>query len=105
METEVNAKINAVKSERTDERSGYRFGYRVRRYDTRLGTMYICSQTKKRWLNSHFCHREKTLRMALLQVIQEAYINGISTRKIEKLAKNLEITLQQVKEKRQNQVA
>jgi len=37
METEVTAKIQAQKSERTDTRTGYR----VRRFDTRMGTMYL----------------------------------------------------------------
>ena len=41
MEAEVSAKINARKSERTDSRSGYRSGYRIRRFDTRMGTMYL----------------------------------------------------------------
>jgi len=38
MEAEV---IQAQKSERTDTRTGYRSGYRVRRFDTRMGTMYL----------------------------------------------------------------
>ena len=41
METEVTAKIQAQKSERTDTRTGYRSGYRIRRFDTRMGTMYL----------------------------------------------------------------
>jgi transposase-like protein len=41
MEAEVTAKIQAQKSERTDTRTGYRSGYRVRRFDTRMGTMYL----------------------------------------------------------------
>ena len=41
MEVEVAAKINASKSEHNPERTGYRSGYRVRRFDTRLGTMYL----------------------------------------------------------------
>ena len=36
--------------------------------------------------------------MALLQVIQEAYINGVSTRKIEKLAKDIEKTKAKIAE-------
>ncbi|OUM86887.1 transposase [Parageobacillus thermoglucosidasius] len=40
MEAEVTAKIQAQKSERTDTRTGYRSGYRLRRFDTRMGTMY-----------------------------------------------------------------
>nr|WP_276704800.1 transposase [Caldibacillus debilis] len=41
MEAEVTAKIQAQKSERTDTRTGYRSGYRLRRFDTRMGTMYL----------------------------------------------------------------
>ena len=41
MEAEVTSKVNAEKSERSPERSGYRSGYRVRRFDTRMGTIYL----------------------------------------------------------------
>ena len=41
MDVEVTAKIKATKSERTNEREGYRSGYRVRRFDTRMGTIYL----------------------------------------------------------------
>ena len=37
MEAEVTSRVNAAKSERCPERSGYRSGYRVRRFDTRMG--------------------------------------------------------------------
>ncbi|KMO85123.1 transposase, partial [Megasphaera cerevisiae DSM 20462] len=39
MEVEVESKLCAEKSERNKERQGYRSGYRVRRFDTRMGTM------------------------------------------------------------------
>ena len=41
METEVDQQLGAEKSQRTDGRSGYRSGYRPRRLDTRMGTMYL----------------------------------------------------------------
>jgi transposase-like protein len=41
MEVEVESKLCAEKSERNKERQGYRSGYRVRRFDTRMGTMYL----------------------------------------------------------------
>ena len=92
MEVEVDAKINAVKSERTDERCGYRSGYRVRRYDTRMGTMYLfVPKLRKGGYIPFFVSEKKRSEAALLNVIQEAYINGVSTRKIEKLAKSLGI--------------
>ena len=40
MEAEVSQQLGAEKSERAESRSGYRCGYRPRRLDTRMGTMY-----------------------------------------------------------------
>ncbi len=92
MEIEVSAKINAIKSERTPERTGYRSGYRVRRFDTRLGTMYFfVPKIRNGGYIPFFVTEKKRSEAALINVIQEAYINGVSTRKIEKLAKNLGI--------------
>lgn len=86
------AKINAIKSERTPERTGYRSGYRVRRFDTRLGTMYLfVPKIRNGGYIPFFVTEKKRSEAALINVIQEAYINGVSTRKIEKLAKNLGI--------------
>ena len=41
MEAEVDQQLGAEKSQRTDGRSGYRSGYRPRRLDTRMWTMYL----------------------------------------------------------------
>lgn len=41
MEAELSQTIRAEKSERTAERETYRCGYRPRRLDTRMGTMYL----------------------------------------------------------------
>ena len=41
MEAEVEQQLGAGKSERADSRNGYRSGYRPRRLDTRMGTMYL----------------------------------------------------------------
>lgn len=49
MEAEVSLKLNADKSERSDGRYGYRSGYRPRRLDTRLGTVYLMIRKTDRW--------------------------------------------------------
>lgn len=49
------------------------------------------SQTSKRWLRTVLCTEKKWSKVALMNVIQEAFINGISTRKIDRLAKSLGI--------------
>ena len=46
MEAEVDQQLGAEKSQRTDGRSGYRSGYRPRRLDTRMGTMYLAGCVK-----------------------------------------------------------
>jgi len=92
MEAEVTNKINAEKSERHPERTGYRSGHRVRRFDTRLGTMYLfVPKLRNGGYIPFFVSEKKRSEAALMNVVQEAYINGISTRKIDKLAKSLGI--------------
>ena len=92
MEAEVSMKLSADKSERSEERSGYRSGYRPRRLDTRLGTLYLMVQKiRQGGYIPFFVNAYKRSEAALVQVIQEAYVNGGSTRKIERLAKQLGI--------------
>jgi len=92
MEAEVTSKVNAAKSERHPERSGYRSGYRVRRLDTRMGTIYLfVPKLRNGGYIPFFVSEKKRSEAALMNVIQEAYVNGVSTRKIEKLAKSLGI--------------
>ena len=41
MEAEISLKVGAKKSKHTADRQSYRSGYRPRRFDTRMGTMYL----------------------------------------------------------------
>jgi len=41
MEAEITSKVNAAKSEHNTERSGYRSGYHVCLFDTRMGFPYL----------------------------------------------------------------
>ena len=92
MEAEVSLKLNADKSERSDGRSGYRSGYRPRRLDTRLGTIYLMvPKVRQGGYIPFFVNAYKRSEAALVAVVQEAYVNGVSTRKIERLAKQLGI--------------
>ena len=92
MAAEVDGKLEAQKSERTQTRQGYRSGYRVRRFDTRMGTMYLMvPKIRNGGYIPFFVEARKRSEAALMNVIQEAYVNGISTRKIDKLTKSLGI--------------
>ena len=92
MEVEVENKLNAGKGEHSPNRTGYRSGTRVRRFDTRMGTIYLLiPKVRKGGYVPFFVTEKKRSEQALIQVVQEAFINGVSTRKIERLAQSLGI--------------
>ena len=92
MEVEVENKLGASKGKHSPERTGYRSGTRVRRFDTRLGTMYLLvPKLRKGGYIPFFVTERKRSEQALIQLVQEAFVNGVSTRKIERLAQSLGI--------------
>lgn len=92
MEAEVEGKLGAEKSERSEGRQGYRSGYRIRRFDTRMGTMYLMvPKIRNGGYIPFFVEAKKRSEAALMSVIQEAYVNGVSTRKMDRLTKTLGI--------------
>ena len=92
MEAEVSQQLGAEKSERIGSRNGYRCGYQPRRLDTRMGTMYLMvPKVRQGGYIPFFVTERKRSEAALIQVVQEAFVQGVSTRKMEKLAKSLGI--------------
>ncbi len=92
MEAEASLKVGAEKNQHNKERQTYFSGFRPRRYDTRLGTMYLLiPKLRNGGYIPFFLQEKKRSETALISLIQEAYINGVSTRKIERLAKALGI--------------
>jgi transposase-like protein len=90
MQMEAEQKVGATKGTHTTERNTYFSGNRVRRFDTRLGTIYlVVPKLRKGGYIPFFVTERKRSEAALVEVVQEAYINGVSTRKIEQLAKKL----------------
>jgi transposase-like protein len=88
MEADVEGLIGAARHERTAERQTYRNGYRERALDTRLGTLQL-RVPKLRTGPSYFppfLEPRKTSEKALVAVIQEAWIGGVSTRRVDELA-------------------
>lgn len=84
MEAEVTQKIGADPHERSEERTGYRNGHRERRWDTRLGTLSLkVPKVREGGYVPSFIEHRKRSEQALISVIQEAVVQGVSTRKIE----------------------
>lgn len=92
MMMEVEAKVGAPKGKHSKLRKTYFSGYRVRKLNTRLGTMYlVVPKVREGGYVPFFVTERKRSEVALLGLVQEAFINGVSTRKIERLAKSLKI--------------
>jgi transposase-like protein len=84
--------VDTKKGKHAPDRRTYFSGYRWRRFDTRLGTTYLCvPKLRNGGYIPFFVVERKRSEQALIQVSQEAFINGVSTRKVERLAKALGI--------------
>ena len=92
MKVESEVKVGAEKNQHSKERKTYFSGYRPRRFDTRLGTIYLLvPKLRNGGYIPFFLQEKKRSETALISLIQEAYVNGVSTRKVERLAKSLGI--------------
>lgn len=93
MEADVEGQTGAARHERTGERTNYRNGYRDRTLDTRLGALEL--RTPKLRQDSYFSpflEPRKTSEKALVAVIQEAWIGGVSTRRVEDLVQAMSLS-------------
>lgn len=93
MEMEVQEYVGASRHERSPERVGQRNGYRERAWDTRVGTVdpKVPRVRDGGYFPSLLQPRRKAER-ALSTVVQEAYVHGVSTRKVDELVKALGMT-------------
>jgi putative transposase len=94
MEAEVAGQIGAELGEVSGERVTQRNGYRPRPWDTRAGEIEL--QIPKLRQGSYFpsfLHPRRRAEQALVAVVQEAYINGVSTRKVDRLVEQMGLHL------------
>jgi putative transposase len=91
MELEVSELIGAEHGERRpDDRATHRNGYRRRRWDTRAGEIEL--QIPKIRQGSYFpsiLEPRRRSEQALLAVVQQAYVCGVSTRRVDQLVESL----------------
>jgi putative transposase len=90
MEAEVSELIGAGHGERTEDRATHRNGYRPRRWDTRAGEIEL--QIPKIRQGSYFpsfLQPRKRSEQALVSVVQQAYVCGVSTRRVDQLVESL----------------
>jgi putative transposase len=93
MELEADQECGAERHERSPERVNRRNGYRDRDLETRMGTLEL--RIPKLRVGSYypsFLEPRKGAEQALVAVVQEAYIKGVSTRSVDDLVKALGMT-------------
>jgi len=90
MELEVSQHLGAERHERTAERTGQRNGYRPRDWDTRVGTIELkVPRVRDGSFYPAMLDPRKRAERALVGVVQEAYVQGVSTRRVDDLVQAL----------------
>jgi len=90
MEMEVGGLTGAAYGEKSSERLAQRNGYRERAWETRAGTVELrIPKLRKGSYFPGFLEPRRLAEKALTAVVQEAYIQGISTRSVDDLVKAL----------------
>jgi hypothetical protein len=86
MESDVEGLIGAGRYERSGERTTWRNGHRDRTLDTRLGSLQLrIPKLRQGSYFPPFLEARKSSEKALTAVIQEAWIGGVSTRRVDDL--------------------
>ena len=93
MDVEAQARCGAAYGQPSAERVNHRNGYRTRRWDTRVGSIQL--EVPKLRQGTYFPewlleHRKRSER-ALLGVVAECYVRGVSTRKVDAVVKQMGI--------------
>ena len=90
MEAETEVAAGAAKGARTPLREAHRNGYRERDWDTRAGRIELAiPRLRKGSYFPSFLEPRRTAEKALVAVVQEAYVHGVSTRAVDDLVKAL----------------
>lgn len=90
LEAQMTEHLRAERHERTDARTGYRNGDRVRRLTTRVGTLYLLvPQTRNGSFSTELFARYQRSEQALVLSLMEMVVQGVSTRKVAAITEEL----------------
>jgi putative transposase len=90
MEAQVSEQIGVEPYERSEERQTHRNGYRERTWETRVGEIPLrIPKLRRGSYYPSFLEPRRRAERALLTVIQTAYVEGVSTRKVDELVQAL----------------
>lgn len=90
LEAQVSESLGADKHERSDERLGYRNGYRPRQLYTRVGPVTLqVPQTRDGSFSTEIFKRYQRSEQAFVLALMEMVVNGVSTRKVSNITEEL----------------
>ena len=90
LEAEMTEFLGAGKSERTETRRGYRSGYYTRGLTMKVGEIELqVPQERSGGFSTQVFERYRRSEKALVAVLSEMYVQGVSTRKVRRLAEDL----------------
>ena len=93
MSAQASMQCNAAYGERTDERENSRNGYRMRPWDTRVGSIDLAVPKLRRGVYSpeFLLQPRRRAEKALVAVVCQAYVEGVSTRRVDDLVRAMGI--------------
>jgi putative transposase len=91
MEAEISLEVGAELGEVSPERVTHRNGYRPRGWETRVGELELLIPRKRSGPAYFPSFLEPRRRSEVVAVVMEAYVNGVSTRKVDRLVEQLGI--------------
>lgn len=93
MEAEVSAEVGARRGEVSPGRITHRNGYRPRAWETRVGELELLIPRKRSGeaYFPSFLEPRRRCEQAIVACVMEAYVNGVSTRKVDRLVEQLGI--------------
>jgi putative transposase len=94
MEAEVSVEVGAELGEVSGNRLTHRNGYRPRGWETRVGEIELLIPRKRQGpaYFPSFLEPRRRSEQAIVAVVMEAYVNGVSTRKVDRLVEQLGIS-------------
>jgi len=93
MGAEADSVCGAEYGQRSDERMNRRNGYRERKWDTRAGSIPLAvpKLRKGTYFPEWLLQRRRRAERALVQVVTECYVRGVSTRRVDGLVQAMGI--------------
>ena len=90
LEEELTAFLNAEPYTRTEERRGYRNGYKPRTLKTRVGRLELMvPKDREGRFQTDLFEKYQRNEKALMLAVAEMYVQGVSTRKVKKISEEL----------------